>query len=163
MIMKLMIKKGIRSKKVIDANGEVVAFIKNRLFDNTKVYISDKDENTVYKSEIVNEGSETYYVLSENEKTMAKAELTYSGINTFPLVPRPNLLNITSEFGNILIERRNNKFYFLFNGKETGIVESIGPICRDIIDIGDAFTMLFYLGLYTFAFFMFNDNDIMVV
>ena len=31
--------------------------------------------------------------------------------------------------------------YFLFNGKETGIVESIGPICRDIIDIGDAFTM----------------------
>lgn len=161
--MKLIIKKGIKNRKVFNENNELVAILKLNYMDKNIIYICDKSKNVLYKSEIIKENSDTLFVLSNDKSIIAKAVIDYCSKNTFPLIPKIKEINIISDYGQIRIGRRGNKFYFLHNDTEVGRIESIGSLRNDTIDISDVFSPYFYLGLYSFAFFMYNDDNIIMV
>ena len=178
--MKMRVRKGLFSWKLVDEDDTVVAKISNQKLIGAAKKIMDKNGNIIFTTDIINLPNQKVdwncadsrkYVIYKNAQVIAITNLLLTTNTeqtkkqTFALrPPRVYKMEVKTPYGMWIVQRhKNNGLSITHDGNLIGSISpffTFGPICLEIIE---KYEIAFWAGIYILVDYMMHEDDLIIV
>jgi len=178
--MTLRIKKRFFVWYILNETGTVVAKIKNKKLLSPEKNVTDRNENVIFTTDIVNlpakennfNSTETRkYVIYHKNQPVATAtfasteDLKMTKEISFALrPPRVNEMNVETPYGVWNIKRQLDNSLIISNENEVlGTITAFFSFKKQYLDVNRKYEPAFLAGIYTLTDYMMHEDDLLIV
>ncbi len=178
--MKLRVRKGFLSWKLVNESGETEAKISNLKFIGAAKKISDAQGRVIFTTDIINlpmqkenwnYADTRKYIIYKDSNPIATANLSFAKnpertkVQTFFFrPPQVDKMNIETPYGIWSIQRqKNNGLMITFGGVQLGSVTPFFTFKPIYLKLTGKYEVAFWAGIYTLIEYMMHEDDLIVV
>lgn len=177
--MKLRIKKGLFTWKIINDNKILVAKISNEKLFGVAKKICNAQGKIVYTTDIVNLpitkkhwniAEFKRYIIYQNEQPAAVATFNYaehpesSRLQIVIRLPQIDKMNVDTTYGVLFVKReRNNSVTIMLNDEILATVTPFFSFKKMYITHNEKFDDIFFSAIYMLVEYMMHEDDLIIV
>lgn len=178
--MKLRIKKGLFSWRIIDDSGAIVASISKKKLLSSSKKIEDSQGNTIFTTSIVNLPAEKKdwncaearrYIIYKDREPVATAKFAYARkpertiLQAFMLrPPQVDRMNVETPYGLWVIKRqKNNSLTITEKDEVIGTVTPFFSMKPKYLNHNGKYEATFLAGIYMLIEYMMQEDDLITV